>query len=245
MNAYEHYQRIAAEHPRLPLPVELALMRQIQSSKSAEARRPLVERLVKHNIWCALAEATRIFKENSTLLEEAASIAVGVLFRLAPRVKDTGALFSCWARKRIRGELFEMSRRAPTVVISRYGIRKKTGESASTHAEEGARAPRCAIVPLDAPICSDPDDPFSTIGDTFASVEESPDAVVERKHDMHVALASLPERTRKIIEARFGLGGEAPVTLQVAARRFKISDERVRQIEHEALANMRDVLTYA
>ncbi|MDE3010413.1 MAG: RNA polymerase sigma factor RpoH [Pseudomonadota bacterium] len=56
---------------------------------------------------------------------------------------------------------------------------------------------------------------------------------------LHGALDSLDPRSRRIIEARW-LGEEgAAMTLQELANEFKVSAERIRQIEQKALANLK------
>lgn len=53
------------------------------------------------------------------------------------------------------------------------------------------------------------------------------------------AVASLPQRWRKIIELRFGLRGDRPHQLHEIGHRMHISKERVRQLQNQALAAMR------
>ena len=52
-------------------------------------------------------------------------------------------------------------------------------------------------------------------------------------------LLDLSERERKIIQLRFGLGGEAPMTLEETGRLLGITRERVRQIQERALQKLR------
>jgi RNA polymerase primary sigma factor len=51
-------------------------------------------------------------------------------------------------------------------------------------------------------------------------------------------LASLSSREREVIGLRFGLGPEAPQTLDAVGRRLRVSRERVRQIEERAKQKM-------
>ena len=53
-------------------------------------------------------------------------------------------------------------------------------------------------------------------------------------------LSSLPPRTRRILTLRYGLDGTEPMSLNDMSRHFKISRERIRQIENNALAKMRN-----
>jgi RNA polymerase primary sigma factor len=59
-----------------------------------------------------------------------------------------------------------------------------------------------------------------------------------RREDIELALGSLPERDRKVIELRFGLLGEAPCTLEEVGRAFGVTRERIRQIENNTLKRL-------
>jgi RNA polymerase primary sigma factor len=52
-------------------------------------------------------------------------------------------------------------------------------------------------------------------------------------------LSSLTERERKVLELRFGLGDGYSRTLEEVGRQFKVTRERIRQIEAKALRKMR------
>jgi RNA polymerase primary sigma factor len=52
-------------------------------------------------------------------------------------------------------------------------------------------------------------------------------------------LASLAERERKVLELRFGLGDGYSRTLEEVGKQFKVTRERIRQIEAKALRKMR------
>jgi RNA polymerase sigma factor (sigma-70 family) len=49
----------------------------------------------------------------------------------------------------------------------------------------------------------------------------------------------LPPKERTILVDRFGLGGEAPMTLESIGQRMGVTRERVRQIEASALQKLR------
>ena len=59
-------------------------------------------------------------------------------------------------------------------------------------------------------------------------------------------LTSLTERERKVLELRFGLGDGYSRTLEEVGKQFKVTRERIRQIEAKALRKMeREVAGYA
>lgn len=59
-------------------------------------------------------------------------------------------------------------------------------------------------------------------------------------------LTALPERSRTVLEARFGLGTSAErTTLEAIGKRYSITRERVRQIENHALASLKKSPAFA
>jgi RNA polymerase primary sigma factor len=59
------------------------------------------------------------------------------------------------------------------------------------------------------------------------------------KEKLGDVLASLAERERKVLELRFGLGDGYARTLEEVGRQFRVTRERIRQIEAKALRKMR------
>ena len=53
------------------------------------------------------------------------------------------------------------------------------------------------------------------------------------------ALENLSYRERRVLELRYGLGGEHPCTLGEVGRTFNVTRERIRQIEHKALGKLK------
>ena len=94
-------------------------------------------------------------------------------------------------------------------------------------------------VSLEKPIGEEED---SELGD-FVEDEntESPDEAASltlRRSDIEIALASLPERERQVIELRFGLTGGQPCTLEEVGKAFGVTRERIRQIENNTLKKL-------
>ena len=59
------------------------------------------------------------------------------------------------------------------------------------------------------------------------------------RSDIEDLLKGLEPREAEIIRLRFGLDGEVPLTLEQVGARFKLTRERVRQLEHLALMHLR------
>jgi len=84
----------------------------------------------------------------------------------------------------------------------------------------------------------DEDDKFSPISYLAADTENEPSNTLEKAEREHIktvglsrALASLDERSRRIIEARWLQENESVATLHDLAAEFDVSAERIRQIE--------------
>jgi RNA polymerase primary sigma factor len=71
---------------------------------------------------------------------------------------------------------------------------------------------------------------------------ESPSEVTSfslLKDKLTGVLSSLSERERKVLELRFGIGDGYPRTLEEVGKQFRVTRERIRQIEAKALRKMR------
>ena len=96
---------------------------------------------------------------------------------------------------------------------------------------------------LDAPISDDDTTEFGEIvGDENA---QTPFELLSHKN-MHLQLDGLlevlDERELKIIEARFGLNGQKPRTLEEVGQEFGVTRERIRQLQNIALKKLRRAL---
>ncbi len=58
------------------------------------------------------------------------------------------------------------------------------------------------------------------------------------KQALRDALENLSYRERRVLELRYGLGGEHPRTLDEVARTFNVTRERIRQIENQSLKKL-------
>ncbi|HKC53703.1 MAG TPA: RNA polymerase sigma factor RpoH [Burkholderiales bacterium] len=97
---------------------------------------------------------------------------------------------------------------------------------------------------------SDEDEPYAPIA-YLADRSPEPSEIAEAKQNetlrargLEAALASLDARSRRIIETRW-LREKDSATLHELAAEFKVSAERIRQIEAKALAKMKDVIASA
>ena len=97
---------------------------------------------------------------------------------------------------------------------------------------------------LDQPVGEEGD---ATLGDLVKDESErSPFESLRTKSDLsEIAelLAQLDPREADIMVLRFGLNGESPLTLEEVGVHFKLTRERVRQLQQSALMKLRRVMT--
>ncbi|MFT6179120.1 MAG: RNA polymerase primary sigma factor [Paracoccaceae bacterium] len=100
------------------------------------------------------------------------------------------------------------------------------------------------ITSLDAPVG---DDSSGSYGDTIGDSSAVDPLEALASKEMHGELLDglrclLDKRESKIIEARFGLDGKKPMTLDEIGRDFGLTRERIRQLQNKALEKMRTAL---
>ena len=98
------------------------------------------------------------------------------------------------------------------------------------------------VVSLDAPVHSGTSAPTlsAAVADEQSASTESRVFSTMLRTDLRLALRSLSRREADILRRRFGLAGPGPMTLKEVAGQYGLSSERIRQLEQQALENMRD-----
>jgi RNA polymerase primary sigma factor len=93
---------------------------------------------------------------------------------------------------------------------------------------------------------TDQSEPGGSLGELLLdSRTTAPGAEMARSEELNQVLDmldGLPERDAQVLRLRFGLAGEEPMTLQEVGKRLNLTRERVRQIERDALARLREQL---
>ena len=96
-------------------------------------------------------------------------------------------------------------------------------------------------VSLDMPVGTDEEAPLGDfIEDAEATDAETAVVASMRHSDIRSVIGSLEEREQDVIRLRYGLDDGVPRTLDQIGRKFGLSRERVRQIEREVMAKLRE-----
>ena len=98
-------------------------------------------------------------------------------------------------------------------------------------------------VSLQAPVSADGTELSDVLEDPNVPAPFEVAAAALQRDDILAAMATLTEREQKVLELRFGLLGDTPETLDEIGRRFRLTRERIRQIEAKALARLRHPAT--
>jgi RNA polymerase primary sigma factor len=93
---------------------------------------------------------------------------------------------------------------------------------------------------LDAPVSNESD---STIGDFIENLNaDAPSDAIENatlREEIEEALCTLSPREEKVLRMRFGIGEPTQFSLEEIGSHFKLTRERIRQIEIKALQKLR------
>jgi RNA polymerase primary sigma factor len=139
--------------------------------------------------------------------------------------------------RRTSTAMAEAMGREPTVeeVAERLGIKPQTVEDLRHLLPDP--------ISLQQPVGFDGTELSELIEDHAAIVPFEAAAAALAGDELRAALASLGPRERQVLEMRFGLRGDAPRTLEEIGREFRLTRERIRQIEAKALARLRHPAT--
>jgi len=84
-----------------------------------------------------------------------------------------------------------------------------------------------------------------TLEQHIPSIEYDANILLQSKEKIQIiqrALKTLTKREKYIIEHRFGLHGDKKETLESIGKKFKVTRERIRQIESSALLKLKEIL---
>jgi len=156
-----------------------------------------------------------------------------------------------WIRQSIKRALSNQGRtiRLPVHLgeeIGREPTDDELGEEIGIASEKVSHLKTASTSPasLDAPIS---DDDLTEFGESVADEQARTPFELLRDKDLHNdvdgLLEVLDDREKEIISQRFGFDGGEQKTLEEIGRKFRVSRERIRQLQNEALAKLRRALS--
>jgi len=103
------------------------------------------------------------------------------------------------------------------------------------HIKRSAQAP----ISLEKPVGDEEESEFGHfLADESALAPDEAAETALRKETLARVLQTLSLRERRVLEMRYGLGGQHPRTLDEVGRTFNVTRERVRQIENQCLKKL-------
>src|ERR1044072_4255341 len=137
--------------------------------------------------------------------------------------------------------------RAERKLVTELG-REPTPEEIAEHTgiepEEVESIKRSAQAPvsLEKPVGDEEESEFGQfIADERAESPYERAAEILTKEALREALENLSYRERRVLELRYGRGGEHPRTLDKVGRTFNVTRERIRQIENQSLKKLQSL----
>ncbi|SMC25318.1 RNA polymerase, sigma 38 subunit, RpoS [Andreprevotia lacus DSM 23236] len=249
--------------PLLTPDQERALARRVVQG-DFEARQKMIE----HNLRLVVNIAKHYINRGMTLLDLIEEGNIGLMHALEKFDPERGFRFSTyatwWIRQSIERAIMNQSRtiRLPVHVIKELNVYLRAQRHLEAHLGHEPSFEDIAhlvgkdvddvrrvmglnerVASLDAPLDIDP---MLTIGESIPDDQhDGPETILQNAEiERYVRewLKQLNEKQRMVIERRYGLNGYEVCTLEDLAASLSLTRERVRQIQIEALEQLRRIL---
>lgn len=254
-------QRLAAADPGNPAERQ-QLSEQIAAGQSARAK------LISANLRLVVSIARRYQGHGLSLLDLIQEGSLGLMRAVDKFDPSRGLKFSTyatyWIRQSVGRAIADQSRtiRLPvhlgervsrlnrvrqelTHQLDRDPTTDEIAQEIGLTSEQVVRTEQAALIPCSL------EEPHSeenggALGDMLSDpAQPTPLEQVAQhllRNDLNEAMTHLTSRERHILELRYGLAGDQPLTLEKIGHRLDLTRERVRQLESEALKKLRDPL---
>ena len=262
------YLRQINESPLLTADEEKMLARRIIEQQDMSAR----ERMVRSNLRLVVNIAKHYANRGLSLMDLIEEGNIGLLKAVEGFDPDNGARFSTyaswWIKQAIKRALINGVQpiHIPAYMVElmtkfRRAMRDLADELGHPPSDEQLRhhlsvsVKKLGIIKLAMKAYHSPtqfsggigdDGDELTINDVVADLNNPlPDEEVmnfDNLEQMHDLLEEIDDRAATILRLRYGLAGEEPMTLKEIGKRVGLTRERVRQIEHEAIARLRETM---
>jgi RNA polymerase nonessential primary-like sigma factor len=259
--AIETYLSEIRQIPLLTREQEVELAKQVAAGSEAAKKR-----MVESNLRLVVMLARRYQNRGLPLSDLIAEGNIGLIRAVEKFRWDRGTRFSTyatwWIRQAIQRALANQARliRLPVHVEAQLGKYRRTRERLT---QERGQPPEMAEVaaalgltvkdlegleeaskmPLSLEMRVGGEGEGVQLKDVVPDRDQTGAAVIagllRRQESLRALLDDLPPKERAILVDRFGLGGEAPMTLESIGQRMGVTRERVRQIEASALQKLR------